>query len=84
MKYENWNQVTNLCEKISKAEQTMKDLNSGNIVVTITDNTYKIMTIGTWVNCEHEHAKLAKALVSEIRVKIQSEIADLKLKLAEL
>lgn len=83
MKIQNYQTVI---EKMSQYEKTDKLLNDldGQISLVITDNGYKVMTIGAWVTCEHVATDIAIEFVTNLKQLYANRLSQLKTEIEAL
>ena len=81
MEYENYKEVCSIVEQIEKHQGNLDSLVNNPYVVIQTQSGYRIFTIGTEPNCEHEYYKRADNFVFDIRADLQECIVKLKKRL---
>lgn len=78
MKYENIQQISNICDQIKKHQANLDLLNDETNVLVVVKNKATIFTIGTWNGSEHEYKKIAEHLVMDIKIDLNDRINNLK------
>lgn len=82
MKYENFSKAKSIVEQIDKDKKILEELNGDNVSVKVMDNTYTIMTVGSWSSCEHSCRDFAARFIIELKFyyeqKLQKLITELE------
>lgn len=84
MRYENFEKVKSLVDKIDKNNAIMKELKGDLVNVKVFNASSPVMTIGAYSDCEHDASQLAINFVSFLKehyskrlLKLHSELASL-------
>lgn len=84
MKYENFKEVKSLVEQIDKINELISDINGDNVSISIIQGSYTFITIGTFSNCEHEAADIARNFIMRMKEFYISKMNSLTQRLSEL
>lgn len=80
MKYEDFEKVKNIVDSIKKYELTLEHLNKC-INVKVFNDSFLIMTIGAYPDCEHECKKIAINFRQQLITHYEDKIQNLREKL---